>query len=235
MHVTRLLLAGLAGLTVSASFASAAFTTPSWTRPADNAAAAASYTTYQGWDLFFDEDIVTAGVQDNTPDVANINPNGTAGLATTSNAIITGTGNLYSFSTTPTITVNVPSYNLGSAASTTFFVQINVTAAGNPLLLTPGDYSAFSVDGVAISTLPGFAYQTLGTTDTSGGLGNDHGFTFTLPGSAASHSFSYSPSGAHSSQAIITIDTLTAVPEPASLAAIAGGAFAMLLRRRNAR
>lgn len=204
------------------SSAQAAFTTPSWTRPADNAAAAASGTTYQYWDVF------TSVVGPNAPDFANINPNSTPNVfdsgAPANGAFLT-TGNMYSAVGSLRPRATIPGYNI---AGNSVEVLVQLFVQGLDI-----NINSLTVDGVPVNTLTGFNYQELSRVPLGGpgGAAVEHLWSFTLPSDAASFQLDWNWGTPHSMFDRLSIDTQS-VPEPGSLALLAIGA-AMILRRRT--
>ncbi|HAC91780.1 MAG TPA: hypothetical protein DCF63_14305 [Planctomycetaceae bacterium] len=76
-------------------------------------------TTYQEWNVF------TSANGLNLPDVANVNPNGTASVQElTGGAFLTSGGNIYSFAVATSFDVLVPDYGLGTQATTRVVLQL---------------------------------------------------------------------------------------------------------------
>lgn len=199
-----------------------AFIDPTWNRPADAAQASADLTTYQEWNVFTSPDAA------NGPDVADVNPHGSAAAWDTSGgSFVTSGGNIYSPSAILAMQTTLPGYDLGPASQTHFLVQLRTL--GSEL-----DVTSLMLDGIAVSTLDGYAYTELARI-ALGGFGGaqvDHAFSFIATNSAASHTLTWLGAESSVSQDIIVIDTLTTgVPEPASAVLLAAGASALLWRR----
>jgi hypothetical protein len=247
----RTVLAAACALAPAAA-ASAAFIDPPWTRPASDAQATADQTTYQVWESFDPASGAAPNDFDTNfdPLPADFNPNaGTQSVAVSGQFSILGNGNAYSsanpMSGTPgqmTLTVTIPGF-AASDSNTRFFLQISTT--GSELVLiddTPTyDFSTFEIDGVQLSSLPDFSYTelsrtSLGPDGQGGGVAVDHAFAFTLPGSAASHVIAFTTQVGHTSVGRLSIDTQVvpaALPEPAGLMLLAGGALLLGRRRRG--
>lgn len=207
----------------AAGTSQAAFTTPSWTRPADNAAAAAGLTTYQYWDVF------SSVVGPNAPDVANINPNGMPNVfdsgAPANGAFLT-TGNMYSAVGSLQPRATVPGYNV---AGNTVDVLVQLFVQGLDI-----NINSLTVNGVPANTLTAYNYQELSRVPLGGpgGAAVEHLWSFTLPSDAASIQLDWNWGTPHSMFDRLSIDTQS-VPEPSSMLLLSTGA-ALLLRRRRA-
>lgn len=218
---------------LSASSSSAAFVTPAdWTRPTNDGVAASTRTTYQEWNVF------TSSTGPNDPDVAEVNPNAGAGpnpskanvYDTSGGSFVTGGGNIYSFSVATLNDADVPSYGLGAAG--TIDVLFQVRTLGTEL-----DYA-----NVRLVYNDGTTNQTIGFTErqeleriTLGGFGGtqvDTLFRFDIPYSPSTFKVEFDASGSSMSLDRVSVDTLTAVPEPASLAMLAVGGLLALRSRR---
>jgi len=214
----------LAALVSSVSFATAnaAFTTPSWTRPADNVAAAATQTTYQEWDIF------SSVLGPNAPDVANVNPNGVANVydsgAPMNGAFIT-LDNMYSASGSLKPRAIVPGYN---TPGNTVDVLVQIFVQGLDI-----NINSLTVNGTPANTLAAYNYQELSRIPLGGpgGAAVEHLWSFTLPSDAAAIQLDWNWGTPHSMFDRIAIDTHS-TPEPGSLAMLAIGA-AMIVRRRR--
>ena len=218
------LLAGAVVLAAAlpASPAAADFVTPVWDRPADDSQATGTLTTLQGYDTF-------AGTTDQTPDVVDINPNGSALLSElTGGAFVAGSGNIYSPGVATQFLVSLPAFD-ADAPGTNFQVQIRTQ--GSEL-----DIASLQLDGAPASDLPGYAYEELDRV-VLGGFGGslvDHRFTFFTPTTADSFDLTFGAAGSSMSLDAVTIDTFASVnvvPEPASLAGL-GLTGLLLIRRR---
>ncbi|MEO0587774.1 MAG: dockerin type I repeat-containing protein [Planctomycetota bacterium] len=177
----------------------AAFTTPSWTRPADTSQATTDGTSYQQWEIF------SSPGGPNTP-VDDFNPAGTADFFDanpTSGAFIASSGNIYSSSGVINPTAVVPVVN----ANTEFLVQVR--SFGQLI-----DTADITVNGTPITSLDGFGYAELFREDTTF-LGFpaaviDHAWTFTAP-AASSYTIDWAWGVTSSSVDRVAIDT-RAVP-----------------------
>lgn len=206
-----------------------AFVQPSgWARPLDDATAAVARTTFQEWNIF------TTAAGPNAPDVAEVNPSGTADAfdsnagspPTGSGAFVTSGGNIYSPAGVIKPRIIIPQPNAGPGYFTEVLLQVKVLGSD----IATGD---LTVDGVPIATLGNYSYAELSRVEL-GGLGGfavEHLWAFTLPGNPASFSVLI-PNGATSvSLDRVAVDTFAVVPEPAVAAVLA---VAMLgLRRRR--
>jgi hypothetical protein len=205
--------------------AAGAFLDPVWDRPADATQAADDRTTYQAWDIF------ALPATPNTPDVADVNPNGTASAWDTSGAsFVTSGGNIYSPSAILAMQVRLPGYGLGDAYQTRFLVQLRTL--GSEL-----DTTSLTLDGAAVSSLDGYAYAEVDRI-MLGGLGGaqvDHAFHFTASGSADLHTLTWLGAESSVSQAIVLVDTQAVwIPEPTTTAlAMVAGTVGVLRRRRG--
>lgn len=213
--------------------ASAAFVTPTdWTRPINDAVAASTRTTYQEWNVFTS----TAGPND--PDVAEVNPDLGTGpnpskanvYDTSGGSFVTGGGNIYSFAVATLNDADVPSYGLGASATTEVLFQVRT-------LGTELDYNNVRLDyndGTTDQTISFTERQELERV-TLGGFGGsqvDTLFRFTIPYGPNTFKIEFDASGSSMSTDRVSIDTLTAVPEPASLGMLAAGGLLALRRRR---
>jgi hypothetical protein len=219
------------GAALSATAASAAFVTPSWTQPTTDGQASADQTTYQHWNVF------TSTTGPNAPDVAEVNPNGVGNAfdnnAGASGSFVTGGGNIYSFTTTSIQPrAIVPGYATGDPVE--FLVQVLVQ--GNLI-----DVDDVMLGGVQISTLANYSYTELSSTPLGGfgGAAVEHAWTFTAPADLASFQIDWGWDAESASLDRIAIDThVAAVPEPASWALAAVGAMVLGVaarRRKRAR
>lgn len=217
-----------------AGTAEAAFVTPSgWTRPTNDTIAGSTLTTYQEWNF------LTAPAGPNDPDIGEVNPNPGIGPNTSkANAydtsglsFVTSGGNIYSFSGPTQMKADVPSYNLGSSASTTVLFQVRT-------LGTELDY-----DGVQLTYNNGSSDQTLLPAQETeldrvslGGFGGfqvDTLFRFEIPFSPNTFRIVFPASGSSMSADMVAVDTLTSVPEPAGIGMVVSGGLALLARRRR--
>ncbi|MBB6428618.1 PEP-CTERM sorting domain-containing protein [Algisphaera agarilytica] len=211
--------------------ASAAFVSPtSWSRGIGG-------TTYQEWDVFS----TNSGA---TPDVGNVNGNGTASLTeTVSGSFITSGGNIYHAGAASSFTVTTPEADVTAPApdhNVTAIVQIR--SQGTEL-----DYSSVLLNGIAAVDTAELGRIALGG---FGGELVDSWFLFNIPYAAFGDgipgvedlTLTFNATGAHMSLDRLSIDTAiqpfgfyaepNPVPEPASLALLGLGAITMLTRRR---
>jgi len=201
--------------------APAALLPPPWTRPGSDAQAIADRTTYQHWNSF------TSTTGPNPPDVAENNPNGTAdafdSAAPASGSFITSGGNIYSPNTVIKPRVTVPGYAL-SDHETRFLVQ--VISQGGQI-----DTTDLWLDGVPVSSLPGYSYTELSRT-VLGGFGGfkiEHAWTFTARADASSFQLDWGWNVESASLDQIAVDTFAVrVPEP-SMWVAANAVVAVLL------
>lgn len=225
-----LLAAGLV-FGLSGSLASAAFVTPqSWTRGTGGA-------TYQAWDIF------DTYPTDSTPDVGNVNANGTASLTeNTGGAFVTSGGNIYSFSTATDFTVTIPEADVPTPAhDVTAVVQIKTqgTEIDPATLLLNGQAPVESVELDRV-VLGGF-----------GGSLVENWYLFNVPYAAFGDgvpgvedlTLTFGAQGSSMSLDAISIDTAirpfgyyaeptpAAIPEPATAALLSLGGLALLRRR----
>ncbi len=235
--VSSIFVTGISGILLAASVSEAAFGTPSWTRPTTVGQATTDGTTHQQWNFFSDDDINTTSIEDGVPDVANTNPNGNATVFEPGNGFVTGGGNIYSPTGILNLTFNIPTTDIGGGV-TKFLLQIKTLGSelvysNHPNTPIVNDFSQFTIDGIAISTLPDFSYAELSRVALGGmgGNGVEHAFTFTLPSTAASHVLNYKPLFSSTSQDIVSIDTQVSLPEPASMGLLGLGAIALIRRR----
>jgi prepilin-type N-terminal cleavage/methylation domain-containing protein len=200
--------------------APAAFVTPSsltvgWTRPTSLASAAATGSTYQGWDRFT---VVGAGNLNlpNSPGVpagavvdgAPWNPNGAAAVEeithTEANptALITGSGNIYSQPLALEYRLTVPNY-AANGASTRYLLQIRT-------LGTSLNLDSLQLGGVALTSLPGYSYVELLNEPFGGpgGLRIDHKFEFTTT-SAALDTLTFAAAEGSMSLDRVSVDSIT--------------------------
>ncbi|MEM8865315.1 MAG: PEP-CTERM sorting domain-containing protein [Planctomycetota bacterium] len=243
MNRLRIVLAAAAiAATLTVSAAHATFVQPSsWTRGAFG-------TTYQEWDVFTD-----ASGGPNAPDVADVNPNGSASLAETSpnfpgpSPFITSGGNIYSFATQTAFTVTIPEADVPAPPhDVTAIVQVAT-------LGTEPDLSSFLLNGLAAVDQ---AELSRGTA--AGGFGGsevENWFLFNVPYSAFGDGVSptdltltFEASGSSMSLDRIAIDTAirpfgffaepNPIPEPSALALLMTTATCGLVgsvrRRRSA-
>lgn len=208
-------------LALVVSSARAQFIPPHWPRPQSAAEADSTRTTYQSWDLFLDE--VEPGVPpivDPTPDIANVNPNGSPTVTESGGAIVTGSGNIYSPATPIQLQVDLPGFGSSAGNRTNFLVQLRTL--GSELVRTnPGedvptyDFSRFSLDGVPLASLMDFSYTELSRASGFGAT-VEHAFGFSVPYSADQFVLAYESLSSSSSQDRISIDTQV-VPEPSAV------------------
>lgn len=209
-------------------------TLPTWNRPADDAAAAAAFSTFQAWDVFTQVGAGKAnvpnvpGVVPNPPRVEGpaANPNGTANVfELTGAAFVTGGGNIYSPGAPVSLKTDVPNYDLGEGYQTHVLLQIRTQGVDL-------DTSSLAANGVLASTLGDYSYQAVFVASLGGqGSLTDHKFEFTIPGNRATDSLTWTAPDS-SSHDKVSIDTyVTAVPEPASALLLLAGLGLLVARR----
>lgn len=215
-------------MTLCTGAVQAAFVTPQiWTRGVGG-------TTFQHWDVF-------TTMTDATPDVANINPNGTARVSETSGgAFITGGGNIYGFNVPFAMSVTIPELDVPTPAhNVTAIVQIRVQ--GQEL-----DTNSLLLNGLAAINYAELSRDQLGG---FGGAKVDHWFLFNIPYNlfgdgipgVQNLTLTFAAEAAHTSLDQLAIDTAVRpfgyysepnpIPEPTSIALLGLGGL-MLLRRR---
>jgi hypothetical protein len=180
--------------------ASAAVIEPTlWTRPTTAGQASTDLTSYQKWDVF-------TSVAANAPDVAAINPNGTADAFDSnqpaSGGFLTGGGNIYSFSGVIQPRSIVPSFALGASHDLEMLVQVASLGASI-------DTSGLTVNGVLASTLSDYSYTEISSTEL-GGLGGyrvEHAWSFVLSGDPASVTLDWAWGASSASLDVLSIDT----------------------------
>ena len=231
----------------------AAFVGPtSWSRPATLDQATTDRTTYQEWQRFSSaagpngpNDGITG---DSTATFAldglfYANPNDGTGAADdanafdaasgTSGAFVTSGGNIYSPGGVIKPRVVFDGYD--SPGGRTQFV-INLRTLGGEITVAdaPG-ITALAVNGTSVQGLPGYHYERLFSEPFGGPGGNrvDHRWTFTAP-EAASFTLDWHYGAPSASFDAVTVDTLTTVPEPTSLAALLTATVLLARRSRRA-
>lgn len=152
------------------------------------------------------------------------NPNGSPYLQASSNAIVTGSGFLYSFSGPLVVDVFVPNYDLGSEYLTDLTLNVGLSPDGMPLdpssvVVTPFGGAALEADSFSES-------NSVWT------------FNWSLPSNVASYQFNFS-GGPHMALGSVSVTTTTAaVPEPAAVVSFfigLGGLGLVAVRRRGQR
>jgi hypothetical protein len=217
----------------SASTAEAAFVEPtSWTRGTGGA-------TYQEWDVF------DGYPTDNTPDIGNVNDNGTASLTeTTGQAFVTSGGNVYSFSVPTFFEVTIPELDVPTPAHNVTAI-LQVKTQGTEL-----DYSSLKLNGLDPVDSAELSRVSLGG---FGGNAVESWFLFDLPYAAFGTGspglvdllLTFNASGSSMSLDRLSIDTSlmpfgfygepnpVAVPEPTSAVLLALGMLMVARRRRR--
>ena len=158
-------------------------------------------STAQAWDIF---QSTTAS----TPDVLNLNPNGTATAyddnAPGNGAFITSGGNIYSFSGVVAPSADIPHY--GSAGGNFTTVLVNFTTYGEVTNIT----TATLTDGTTTFDYTNAVLTDEDTTNLGqGGYEQDFWVQFNVPGSAASYTFHAEASGSSLSLNEFRVDTFT--------------------------
>lgn len=213
----------VSALALASSAAVADFVNPVWDRPVDDAGASTELTTYQAWDVF-------TGTTAQTPDAADVNPNGSASLSELiGGAFVTSGGNIYSPGAPVQFLVTVPGYATVAEPGTNF--QVQVRTIGTEL-----DTSSMTVDGLPASTLPGYSYEELARTPLGDfGAQVDHRFQFYVPSTQAGFALGFGSEESSLSLDQVAIDSyanVNVVPEPTSLVGLAGSGLLLLRRRR---
>lgn len=234
-------LTAVAAVTVVSVGADAAFVTPtSWDRGIGG-------TTYQAWDVFSDDDGDGANnINDSTPDVANVNGNGTATLSESggNGAFLTGGGNIYSFGGVTDFTVTIPEADVPVPPhDVTAIVQIAT-------LGTEVDYASVLLNGIAAVDTAELSRG--GSGSPFGGSTVEGWFLFNVPyanfgdgdGLSDDLTLTFNASGSSMSLDRLSIDTAirpfgffaeaNPIPEPASLMLVAAGGLLVASRRRSA-
>lgn len=223
--------AGLMALSVvgvASSMASAALTAPAWTRPTSGAQALADTTSYSQWDFFTDDD-AAVGIQDTSPEIANLNPYGSESV-TSQRATILGSGNLYNQTLAIDVALTVPNANVGSGVMTQFLLQVQTQGAA---LISGNDFSKFTVNGQPLANYNPTLEQISTAAGPQGAI-VDNIIRFTLDSNLAEYVIAWEPTGGSSSHRVISIDTSVVAPEPTTLGLLTGLASLGLVRRRRA-
>lgn len=215
-------------LVVSASFTThAAFVTPSgWLRPSTVGEAASTATTYQQWN------ILSSTTGPNAPDVASINPAGTANLidsaAPASGSFVTGGGNLYSFGGVIVPRITIPQSGDVAPGGTQVLLQFKVIGAAMAT-------DQLLVNGISASNLADYSYQLLSSVPVSGGFGGateEHAWFFTVPGHPSVITIDVNTGFSSVSLDVVSVDTAVIVPEPMG-APLLGICLPLLARRKR--
>ncbi len=215
--------------------AHATFVEPvSWSR-------ATTGVTYQEWDVF-------TGLSDQTPDVADNNPNGSASLTENSGgAFVTGGGNIYSFAVATDFTVTIPEADVPAPPhDVTAIVQIKTQG-------TELDYSSVKLNGLSPVDTAELFRASLGG---FGGSDVETWFLFNVPYAqfgdfdgintpVENLTLTFNAAGSSMSLDRLSIDTAikplgfyaepNPIPEPASVALLGLGGLLVLGRARRQR
>jgi hypothetical protein len=195
----------------------AAFVVPAWYGQAD--------TTYQEWSTFSSLAGPNAAVSVSN---ANGTPNAYNATAASDGSFLTG-GHIYSPSGIIHPVIIVPEQNKGAGYTTRLILQIETLGSeidASTLQVTPDGGSVVapsSIDLLSQTPLGGF-----------GGFKDDYQFVWNLPGNASAYRFAFNSSDPSLSWAGARVDSVVAVPEPASIASVVlGGSCLLLCRRRQ--
>lgn len=215
MHRFTLSRAAAAALFATAAAAQADFLVPAFRGGPD--------TTFQQWEVF------NSLEGPNPPDVANVNPNGTANVVeTTGQGFVTSGGNIYSPTAVTDFIATIPDFGYGAGYATNVVVQIR--AQGSDL-----DVSSVLWNGIAPDSTTLLFSQVLGG---FGGTLRDYAFEWSgLPGNLALNTLTFHAAESSMSLDRLAVDTqAVAIPEVNALwlAGLACCAAAGLARRRGA-
>lgn len=216
MSVSKSLILALLASAGMASLCEATFVLPSeWSRGDAN-------STYQEWDVFSSPPGLPGPF---LPDIGVSNPNGAPGLTEVSypasGSLITGSGNIYSFSAPTSFEITIPNFNLGDGYTTTVALQTRV-------LGTQIDPATMLIGGVAPSVVELLPDPAAGSVETL--------WQWELPGNADKYVIAFGSAESSMSFGAAAVDTYaTVVPEPSTLALAALALTALTvpaLRRR---
>jgi hypothetical protein len=207
--------ASLVGSLSLASTGHATFVLPTeWSRGDSN-------STYQEWDVFTNPPGPAGPF---APDIGVSNPNGAPTLSEVgfpdSGSLVTGSGNIYSFSAPTSFEITVPNFNLGVDFNTTVVLQTRVIG-------TQIDPATMLIEGIAPTAVETLPDPAAGSVETLWRWEN-------LAGNDASYVIEFGASGSSMSFGAASVDTFAAaVPEPSTVAIglIGLGAIAILRKR----
>jgi len=197
-----------------------------WTRGTPN-------STFSGWDVFSNETPTLATILDSTPELLG-QFGASARLQETSGfGIVLGSGNIYGLSGATTFIVEQPGLNLGPSASARIVAQFQTL--GNEL-----NYGSIRLSGTGFTNVsPNFTQElSRSTFGTPGGQGSGVNVRYLARWDLSQNIGNYSVAFESAASAVSlgrfqldTFATVTAVPEPASIALLALGVTGVLLLR----
>lgn len=158
---------------------------------------------YAGWNVFTDDDTVTAGIQDTTPQF------GTSAASieeTTGAGFLISSQNIYSFSV-PTSFVA----ELSGTATGFYDVYLRIATIGNDPLTTA------SLNGVNATAVTAFSEAAAQGTE------QELYWKWSNVAGATSYTFDFGTAAAHASLDQVSLATVAAVPEPETYAMFLAG------------
>jgi len=191
-------------------------------------------STFSGWDVFSNETPTLATILDSTPELpgqfgASAQLRETSGLG-----IVVGSGNIYGLSGATTFIVEQPGLNLGPSASARIVAQFQTL--GSEL-----NYGSIRLSGTGFTNmLPNFTQELSRSAFGPPGGGQGSGVNvrylagWDLSQNIGNYSLAFESAASAVSLARFQLDTfatVTAVPEPASIALLALGVTGVLLLR----